>query len=68
MAPEEMAGPRYRGLGMSRWARTVTLETNRSRGRKYGEEVKSTSLSSLPSLSHPRETCPWISMTSRELK
>lgn len=65
MAPEEMAGPRYRGLGMSRWARTVTLETNRERGRTYGEEPKS----KLPSrLSHPRETCPWISMTSRELK
>lgn len=26
MAPEEMAGPRYRGLGMSRWASTVALE------------------------------------------
>lgn len=58
MAPEEMAGPRYRGLGMSRWARTVTLETNTRRGRKYGEELKSKILSSSPSLSHPRETCP----------
>lgn len=55
MAPEEMAGPRYRGLGMSRWARTVTLETNRERGRTYGEELKSKFPSSL---SHPRETCP----------
>lgn len=65
MAPEEMAGPRYRGLGMSRWARTVTLEGNKMRGGRYGEEMESMFLSSL---SHPRETCPWISMTSRELK
>lgn len=31
MAPEEMAGPRYRGFGMSRWARTVTLEGNKKK-------------------------------------
>lgn len=55
MAPEEMAGPRYRGLGMSRWARTVTLERNEERGGSGGEELASPSAASW---SHPRETCP----------
>lgn len=46
MAPEEMAGPRYRGLGMSRWARTVTLQRNEKRGGSYWEEPGCTCASS----------------------
>lgn len=41
MAPEEMAGPRYRGLGMSRWARTATLETRKSGGKFREEQIRS---------------------------
>lgn len=67
MAPEEMAGPRYRGLGMSRCAYEWGLK--RSAQRKWClTEVDVYPAASVLTRIYPKDECPSISITSRELK
>lgn len=78
MAPDEIAGPRYRGFGISKWARAGVL------GERAGKSITNDSTVPFPGTlcflaahagqsneertTYPREARAWISITSRELK